>query len=76
MNRFRKFFSRQKAQFEDRNKIKIYSKEEKNSVYTINPEDNPTVQIFLESRGLEKQWLFLQIMCNPNKLKMGSRSLA
>ena len=70
MNRFKKFFSRKKAQFEDRNKIKIYCKEEQNSIYTINSEDNPNVQTFMESRGLEKQWLFLQIMCKVNKLKM------
>ena len=70
MNRFKKFFSRQKAQFEDRNKIKVYCKEEQNSVYTINPEEKATVRNFLETRGLQKQSLFLELTCKFHKLRM------
>lgn len=63
MNRFKKFFSRQKAQFEDRNKLKIYCQDDQNSVYTLNSGENSTVESFMSSRGLKKQWLSLQILC-------------
>lgn len=65
MNRVKRFFSRTKDN-EDRKKIKLYIKENLLSVYTIDPEENSTVQNVMESRGLANKWLFLEIKSSPN----------